>query len=184
VADSEGHSAPATVMMAMTCALFRACPELHADPDRVLATINANLCKVNRESFVTAIYAVLDPRSRRLRVARAGHPLPILFRPAEGRARELSCDGVFMMGFDPYDRVPVTDIQLEAGDRLLFYTDGVSERFNTDRQPYGEDRICGRMELPAAGPAELVASLMQDLEAFAAGRPADDDQTLLLGFID
>ena len=184
VADSEGHSAPATVMMAMTCALFRACPELHAEPDRVLATINANLCKVNRESFVTAIYAVLDPRTRRLRVARAGHPLPILFRPAEGRARELSCDGVFMMGFDPYDRVPVTDIQLEAGDRLLFYTDGVSERFNTDRQPYGEDRICGRMEVPAAGPAELVASLMQDLEAFAGGRPADDDQTLLLGFID
>ena len=184
VADSEGHSAPATVMMAMTCALLRACPELHADPDRVLATINANLCKVNRESFVTAIYAVLDPRTRRLRVARAGHPLPILFRPAEGRARELSCDGVFMMGFDPYDRVPVTDIQLEAGDRLLFYTDGVSERFNMDRQPYGEDRICDRMEVPAAGPAELVASLMQDLEAFAAGRPADDDQTLLLGFID
>jgi sigma-B regulation protein RsbU (phosphoserine phosphatase) len=89
-----------------------------------------------------------------------------------------------MMGFDPYDRVPVTDIQLQAGDRLLFYTDGVSERFNADQQPYGEDRICGRMEVPAAGPADLVAALMQDLEAFAGGRPADDDQTLLLGFID
>jgi sigma-B regulation protein RsbU (phosphoserine phosphatase) len=139
---------------------------------------------VNRESFVTAIYAVLDPLARSLRVARAGHPLPILFRPAEGRARELPCDGVFMMGFDPYDRVPVTDIQLQAGDRLLFYTDGVSERFNTDQKPYGEDRICRRMESQATEPADLVASLMQDLEAFAAGRPADDDQTLLLGFID
>jgi sigma-B regulation protein RsbU (phosphoserine phosphatase) len=184
VADSEGHSAPATVMMAMTCALFRACPELHAEPDCVLAYINANLCKVNRESFVTAIYAVVDPHARVMRVARAGHPLPILFRPAEGRAREVACDGVFMMGFDPYDRVPVTEVRLEARDRLLFYTDGVSERFSPDRQPYGEDRICGRMEHPAEGPADLVAALMQDLEAFAAGRPADDDQTLLLAFID
>lgn len=184
VADSEGHSAPATVMMAMTCALFRSCPELHDRPDKVLDFINTNLCKVNKESFVTAIYAVYDSKHRSLRVARAGHPLPILLRPTEGKAREVPCDGVFMMGFDPYDRVPVTDIQLEAGDRLLFYTDGVSERFNTDRQPYGEDRICGRMEHPAAGPAELVATLMQDLEAFAGGRPADDDQTLLLGFVD
>jgi sigma-B regulation protein RsbU (phosphoserine phosphatase) len=89
-----------------------------------------------------------------------------------------------MMGFDPYDRVPVTDIQLEAGDRLLFYTDGVSERFNTDRQPYGEERICRCMGLPAAGPADLVAALMQDLEAFAGGRPADDDQALLMAFVD
>jgi phosphoserine phosphatase RsbU/P len=184
VADSEGHSAPATVMMAMTCALFRSCPELHAQPERVLAYVNDNLCKVNRESFVTAIYAVLDPRARSLRVARAGHPLPILFRPGEAQAREVPCEGVFMMGFDPYEKVPVTDIALEPGDRLLFYTDGVSERFSHQNTPYGEERVCRRMAVPTADPADLIAALMQDLEAFAGGRPADDDQTLLLAFID
>ena len=120
VADSEGHSAPAAVMMAMTCALFRSCPELHGQPGRLLAYINDNLCKVNRESFVTAIYAVLDPRARSMQVARAGHPLPILFRPGEAQARELPCEGVLMMGFDPYDSVPVVDIPLAPGDRLSF----------------------------------------------------------------
>jgi sigma-B regulation protein RsbU (phosphoserine phosphatase) len=184
VADSEGHSAPATVMMAMTCALFRSCPSLHAQPDRVLAYINDNLCKVNRESFVTAIYAVVDPGARRMRVARAGHPLPVLFRPAEAQARELPCDGVPMMGFDPYESVPVTDIELQPGDRLLFYTDGVSERFSRQNTPYGEERICRSMGAPAADPAALIAALMQDVEAFAGGRPADDDQTLLLAFTD
>ena len=185
VADSEGHSAPATVMMAMTCALFRSCPDLHDQPDRVLDFINTNLCKVNKESFVTAIYAVYDNTRRTLRVARAGHPLPILFRPAEGKAREVPCDGVFMMGFDPYDQIPVTDIRLEPGDRVLLYTDGVSERFNTDRKPYGEERLCRQMERPGDdGPAAVIAGIMQDLEAFSGGRPADDDQTLVMAFIE
>jgi sigma-B regulation protein RsbU (phosphoserine phosphatase) len=183
VADSEGHSAPAAVMMAMTCALFRSCPDLHDQPDKVLDFINTNLCKVNKESFVTAIYAVYDSNRRTLRVARAGHPLPVLFRPAEGKAREVPCDGVFPMGYEPYEQVPVTDIGLEAADRLLLYTDGVSERFSRDQQPYGEERLCRQMERPGVdGPAAVLAGIMQDLEAFAGGRPADDDQTLVMAF--
>jgi sigma-B regulation protein RsbU (phosphoserine phosphatase) len=185
VADSEGHSAPATVMMAMTCALFRSCPHLHDQPDKVLDFLNTHLCKVNKESFVTALYGVYDPNRRTLRVARAGHPLPILFRPVEGVAREVPCDGVLMMGVDPYDRVPVSDVRLEPGDRLLFYTDGVAERFNIDRQPYGDDRLCRQMERPDTdGPAAAISCIMLDLEAFAAGRPADDDQTLVMVFVE
>jgi sigma-B regulation protein RsbU (phosphoserine phosphatase) len=185
VADSEGHSAPATVMMAMTCALFRSCPNLHDQPDKVLDFINTNLCKVNKESFVTAIYAVYDSNRRTLRIARAGHPLPILFRQAEGKAREAPCDGVFPMGFEPYEQISVTDISLEPGDRVLLYTDGVSERFNTDKQPYGEERLCRQTERSGAdGPADVISGIMQDLEAFSGGRPADDDQALLLAFIE
>jgi sigma-B regulation protein RsbU (phosphoserine phosphatase) len=181
MADAEGHSAPATVMMAMTCALFRSCPQLHDQPDKVLDFINTNLCKVNKESFVTALYAVYDSHRRTLRVARAGHPLPILFRPSEGKAHEVPCEGVFMMGFDPYDQVPVTEIVLEPGDRMLLYTDGVSERFNTDRQPYGEERLCRKMEQTGrGGPQELLKGIVQDLDNFAGGLPADDDQAMLL----
>jgi sigma-B regulation protein RsbU (phosphoserine phosphatase) len=185
VADSEGHSAPAAVMMAMTCALFHSCPDLHGEPDKVLDFINTNLCKVNKESFVTAIYAVYDGTRRTLRIARAGHPLPVLFRPAEGQAREVPCDGVFMMGFDPYDQVPVAEIRLEPGDRILLYTDGVPERFNTENMPYGEDRVCRQMERPGVDePGAVIGAIMQDLETFSSGRPADDDQALLLAFIE
>jgi sigma-B regulation protein RsbU (phosphoserine phosphatase) len=185
VADSEGHSAPATVMMAMTCALFRSCPDLHDQPQRVLNYINTHLCKVNKKSFVTALYAVYDPGRRTLRVARAGHPLPIIFRPAEGQAHEAPCDGVLMMGFEPYDQISVTEIRLEPGDRLLLYTDGVPERFNPDQQPYGVDRLCRQMERPDAdGAAALIRNILTDVEAFSAGRPADDDQTLVVAFID
>jgi sigma-B regulation protein RsbU (phosphoserine phosphatase) len=86
-----------------------------------------------------------------------------------------------MMGFDPYDQVPVTEIVLEPGDRMLLYTDGVSERFNTDRQPYGEERLCRKMEQTGrGGPQELLKGIVQDLDNFAGGLPADDDQAMLL----
>ena len=90
-----------------------------------------------------------------------------------------------MMGFDPYEHIPVTEIRLEPGDRVLLYTDGVSERFNADKQPYGEERLCRQTERPDVdGPAAVVDGILQDLEAFSAGRPPDDDQTLVMAFIE
>ena len=182
VADSEGHSAPATVMMAMTCSLFRSCPDLHDQPDRVLDFINTHLCKVNKESFVTALYAVYDSNSRILRISRAGHPLPILFKPSENNAREVFCKGVFMMGVEPYNYVPVTEIRLDAGDRLLLYTDGAPERLNPERRLYGEENLFRQMERSVGldDPQILLKYIVQDLEDFSGGLPPDDDIALLL----
>jgi len=181
VADAEGHSAPAAVMMAMTCTLFRSCAELHAQPNRVIDFINRNLCKVNRNSFVTAIYAVYDAPHRRLTLARAGHPLPILFRASEGKACEVPCEAVFMMGFDPYEQVPVSEIRLETGDRLLLYTDGVSERFNPEGKPYGGDRLKQQLEsVQHPDPQGIVGEIKRDLDRFARSRPADDDETMVV----
>jgi sigma-B regulation protein RsbU (phosphoserine phosphatase) len=182
VADSEGHSAPAAVMMAMTCTLFRSCPDLYDEPDRVLDFINTHLCKVNKESFVTALYAVYDGSHRTLRISRAGHPLPILFKLPEKNAREVFCEGVFIMGVEPYEHVPVTEIRLDPGDRLLLYTDGVSERFNPERQLYGEDRLRRQMERSVGleDPQILLKDIVQDLTDFAGGCQPDDDQAMLL----
>ena len=181
VADAEGHSAPGTVMMAMTCALFRSCSTCREEPDQLLSYINENLCKVNKESFVTAIYAVYDPHRRSLRIARAGHPLPILYRSAERTAVEIPCEGVFAMGWDPYPQVPVSEIQIAPGDRLLFYTDGVNERFNEQQQLYGTMRLLRQLEtVNTDDPAKILDGIVDDLARFAGDRPADDDQAMLL----
>jgi sigma-B regulation protein RsbU (phosphoserine phosphatase) len=181
VADAEGHAAPATVMMAMTCALFRSCATSLGKPDQLLSYLNDNLCKVNRGSFVTAIYAVYDPLSRTLKMARAGNPLPILYRPSEKKAVELSCEGVLIMGLYPYAEIPVTELKLQPGDRLLFYTDGITERFNDQREIYGINRLLQQVgstdtdELP-----DILARIMDDLSRFAGPRPADDDMAMLM----
>jgi sigma-B regulation protein RsbU (phosphoserine phosphatase) len=184
VADAEGHSAPATVLMAMTCALFRSRTETHNSPEDVLATINGALCNVDHNSFVTAVYAVYDLAKRSLRLARAGHPQPLLFRSSDKRVQSIAIEAVLPMGFQAYDRVPVAETRLEPGDRLLFYTDGVIERFNPEYEPYGEERLQRHLAQPdATDPQQVVDAIVCDLDAFARGCPPGDDQALLAAFI-
>ncbi len=181
VADAEGHSAPATVMMAMTSALFRSCASCQDEPGGILSHINATLCKVNMERFVTAVCAVVDARGRHLRIARAGHPLPILYRSSEKRVAEIAREGVSLMGFRNYGDVPVSEVALQPGDRLLFYTDGITDRLNETQEAYGTDRLLRQFEAVApADPEAILEGIVADLSRFAGTRPADDDQALLM----
>jgi len=185
VADAEGHSAPAAVMMAMTCALFRSFPQPPTEPGQLLYFLNEHLCKVAEPSFVTALYVVYNADNHTLKIARAGHPPPMICRSAEQKAVEYDCGGVFPLGVDPYEQVPpVTEASLQPGDRILMYTDGITERFSTDGKTYGEERLLRQLEINRQGnPQEFLTAIMQDVNAFANGRPADDDQALLLGIV-
>jgi len=185
IADAEGHSAPAAVLMAMTCALFRAYPGSPDQPDEVLKYLNAHLCKVADPSFMTALYAVYDAGRKTVRVARAGHPLPMIYRLADKKAVELPCRGVYPMGIEPYDQeVPVTETKLEEGDRFLVYTDGLSERFDAEGNVYGEERLLRILATDRTeNPQEVIRAIMGDVQKFAGERPADDDQALLLAVV-
>ena len=186
VADAEGHSAPAAVMMAMTCALFRSSSSGRNEPDKMLSFINENLCKVNKDSFVTAVYAVFDTARRKLHIASAGHPLPILYRLSEKKAAEIPVDSVLLMGFGPYADVPVTEVDLHPGDRLLFYTDGVTDRFNESQERYGTKRLLQQFAdaAPADDPGAVIRAIIGDLSQFAGGSPANDDEAMLVMVVD
>ncbi len=186
IADAEGHSAPAAVLMAMTCALFRAYPNSPDDPAAVLHYLNEHLCKVADPSFMTALYAVYDSTEQTMRIARAGQPLPMIYRASEKKAFEVDCPGVYPLGIEPYEiEIPVSEIKLTAGDRFLVYTDGLSERFNAAGETYGEQRLLKPLANDnAAVPQDVIAAIMADVEQFAGDHPADDDQALLLGIVD
>ena len=186
IADAEGHSAPAAVLMAMTCALFRAYPVSADDPAAVLHYLNEHLCKVADPSFMTALYAVYDVGQQTMRVARAGQPLPMIYRSSEKKAFELNSPGVYPLGIEPYEiEIPVTEFKLMPGDRFLVYTDGLSERFNAAGETYGEERLLKPLATDnAAAPQDVIAAIMGDVEQFAGDHPADDDQALLLGIVE
>ena len=123
----------------------------------------------------------------------------MIYRAAEGRAEELDTEGVAPLGIFPYEGVPASETVLEPGDRFLFYTDGVSERFNASGQLYGEQRLLDQLaRAGATSPREALQLIMSDVDQFAGDRPAaprpghpghgdgpaDDDQALVLGFVD
>ena len=186
IADAEGHSAPAAVLMAMTCALFRAYPDAPDDPAAVIHYLNQHLCKVAEPSFMTALYAIYDAAQQTMRIARAGQPLPMIYRSSDNKAFEMKCPGVYPLGIEPYEiEIPVTEINLLPGDRFLVYTDGLSERFNAAGETYGENRLLKPLaDENAATPQDVVAAIMGDVDQFAGNHPADDDQALLLGVVE
>jgi len=134
---------------------------------------------------MTALYAYYDANAQTMRIARAGHPLPMIFRHSDEKAIELPCPGVYPLGIEPYEiEIPVTETNLEQGDRFLIYTDGLTERFDMGEKTYGEERLLRLLATDSADdPRGVIAAIMADVVQFAGQRPADDDQALLLGIV-
>ena len=185
MADAAGHSTEAAVMMAMTCALLRSYPGIANDPAAVLTHLNEHLCRLENRLFMTALYIVYDAGRRTLTFSSAGHMAPMLYRPKEGEAVELPCRRVFPMAVDGYEEVPVNRTELHSGDRIMLYTDGISERFNPFEEPYGTERLSRQLARPCSGnPQELLDGIIEDLDRFAENLPAEDDQAILIGFVE
>lgn len=184
MADAAGHGVPAAVLMAMTHAVFHAIPEPRVAPGEVLNYLNRHMTNFRWPRFVTALYAVFNCRDRTLRVSNAGHNPPLHYRAETGEVAQLVHDSVFPLGVAEFGDVPTASDRLAPGDRLLFYTDGITERFAPGGELYGVERLLERFRLcPARSPDAAVEWLMSDVDGFAGARPADDDQTLLVGFV-
>ena len=185
VADVSGHGAPAAIVMAMIRAALHSHPAVHADPAAVLQMLNTHFEYLwDTEMFATAIYATVDAGRREVRMACAGHPPPLLVRAGED-ARAMAVDAVTPLLMLPFDAVPVSSVELRAGDRLLFYTDGVTERLDADGRMYDLARlrttISDTARLP---PVALIDHVVADLERFAGGHEPEDDLTLVAVGID
>jgi serine phosphatase RsbU (regulator of sigma subunit) len=180
VADVSGHGAPAAIVMAMLRAVVHSLAE-PADPAGVLRHLNQHFQYLwDSSMFATAVYGVLHADSRLLRLACAGHPPPLLYRPGTPVAPG-PVDGVMPLLLMEIDEVPTTEVQLQAGDRLLFYTDGVTERMGPAEEMYDLDRLSKAFDrMGSLSPGEIVGQLTADIEAFAAGQEAEDDLTLLV----
>ncbi len=185
MADAAGHSTPAAVLVAMACALWRSYPELPTDPAKVMKSINQHLCNLAQNNFITALYAVYDATSQTLRIARAGHPPPLLYRAENKKAVELACEGVWPMAIEPYDDVPITELKLQTGDRLMLYTDGITERFNPQSMCYEVERLCEQFAKDSDDdPKQLLDAVIADVNLFADGLPPQDDQAVLIAIVE
>jgi phosphoserine phosphatase RsbU/P len=184
IADVAGHGTPAAVLMAITHAIAHAQPGTHTPPSVLLGYLNDQLARsyTRDGAFVTAFYAVLDPRSRTLTYARAGHNPPRLLR--RGRIQALDATGALPLGILENQAYGQATVSLEPGDLVLLYTDGITEASppprNGVRDLFGVERLDAL--LIDCGPSKAAACIdriRHDVAAFCANAPPIDDQTLI-----
>ena len=164
----------------MIRAAFHAFPVPPVDPPVLLRYLNDQFRFLWGSSLLaTAFYAVLDGNGRRLSMACAGHPAPLLVRGAN--VEPLQFDGTIPLLIMDMPEIARSEQILQPGDRVLFYTDGITERENSQTEMYDLPRLCDALSRShGQSPADLLRSVIQDIEAFAAGEEPQDDQTLLL----
>ncbi|HVX85415.1 MAG TPA: PP2C family protein-serine/threonine phosphatase [Phycisphaerae bacterium] len=182
LADVSGHGTPAAVMMAVTHAIAHTYCGPPAPPGEVLSHVNRVLAKHYTKgdtsgTFVTAFYAVFDPRQRTLTYANAGHPQP-RWRRAD-KICGLSCESGLPLGVDPGEHYAEARVQLSPGQAVIFYTDGIPEAMNADGQFLGAPRLDESLARPA-DPPTTVQNIMQTVWAFTGGSPLTDDRTLVV----
>ncbi|MCE5278719.1 MAG: PP2C family protein-serine/threonine phosphatase [Planctomycetaceae bacterium] len=181
VADAVGHGMPAALL---TMFIKKALQTKRVSgnsyqiipPDLSLRELNTSICQQNLSSchFCTAIYAVLNTQTLQMTYCRAGHPEALLLG-ADGSIKILPCDGG-LLGVFPDATFQARTVQLAAGDRVVFYSDGIEEALRTitaqPRLPMS-DLLSPWAALPCD---ELIAELSTQIDAHAK---ASDDITVL-----
>jgi sigma-B regulation protein RsbU (phosphoserine phosphatase) len=179
IADVSGHGVPAAFFMAVARTNLRELAARHDDPGACLAQTNDALCAQNPlDLFVTVFYCILDPKTGALRYANGGHNPPYV-RRAAGPVESLDGTGGLVLGAMPGVRYPTHTVQLLRGDRLVLYTDGVTEACNPSDELYGAHRLVDEVHVHGSGtPAALVERICQSVNNFAGAAPQSDDITL------
>jgi serine phosphatase RsbU (regulator of sigma subunit) len=178
VGDATGKGVPAALVMSTTCGMLRAVTQASDySPGEVLQRVNEALTtRIPANMFVTCFYGVLDPGTGSFAYANAGHDLPYVRRG--GGAEELMARGM-PLGLMPGMTYEEKEITLGAGDRALFYSDGLVEAHSPEGEMFGFPRLQGLVAMHAEG-EPLVTFLMEELYSFTGERwEQEDDITLV-----
>ncbi len=185
VGDVSDKGIPAALFMAVTKSLMKGIADKRMEPTELLGRVNRELCQENDTlMFATVFCGILDLRSGKLIYSNAGHNPPLLLR-SEGSPAWLELPPGLVLGVHPESVYLSMTIQLAAGDRLLLYTDGVTDALSPDDQLFSAARLYaqaadGKNE-SAQQTTERIFNQVQDHARGAA--PADDITLLCLRYL-
>ena len=180
IGDISGKGVPAALLMASLQASVRGQAQSEsASLARLMETVSRLVFDASPSNrYATFFYAEYEAGARKLRYVNAGHNPPMLFRGAELLRLETGGPVVGMFRDAGYEQA---EVQLEAGDAIVMFTDGISESMNAADDEWGEDELArAARECLSLPPSEAIARIMQAADRFAAGAPQHDDMTLVV----
>ena len=176
IADVSGHGVPAALIASMVKLAATSQRAHAANPSGLLAGMNAALLRNTQDQFVTAAYVHLDSRTAELQYSAAGHPPMLLLR--HGSVTEIAENGLILAVFDHAAYTNATH-SLEAGDRLLLYTDGIIEAANSAGEFLGQGALVTLLEQTASlDPSEAADKIIASIQRWAP--VPEDDLTVLV----
>lgn len=186
IADVAGKGVPAALFMAVSRTVIRTLAMQSASPLDTIQKANQYLNSDNDTAlFVTAFYGVFNPKTGLLTFCNAGHNPPLLITQ-EGKVRPLEVQAGLPLGIlkcnDLKNRVPYQEstLQMQQGDTLVMYTDGINEAMSEDQSIYGLDRFINTLIPVAKAPLpKLVHHVMQEVQNYTKPLQPSDDCTLL-----
>ena len=185
IGDVAGHGIEAGILMGMTKKVLNIRASELMDPVEAMKQTNSDIYKdLDRQTFVTAFLAMLDPVAKTLTYARAGHNPPLLYNKNRQTPHLKLEAGGMMLGMAPgalFDRAMTGEtLQLESGDIILLYTDGLEEAKNEKQELFGLARVSPVLEHDAVKPAAyILGAIAFDLERFCGMVPQEDDITAI-----
>ena len=182
VADVSGHSFGAALMTAEARSVLRTQIHRYSGTGEVLASLNRNLHDDLDQAglFITLIYVKYDAINRTLFYSNAGHVPPLLFRPAESTCRKLDAEGL-IIGVRKGETYEAKQIQVQEGDILLLYTDGITEAMNAAGEEFGVARLSRYLAARhTEAPQVILAAIIKEVAAFTGTSAMADDVTMIV----
>jgi sigma-B regulation protein RsbU (phosphoserine phosphatase) len=183
IADVIGKGIPAALLMSNLQAAVRAFATPDAEPHRVCASVNRLLChNIESGRFVTLCYAVIDTEAKTVMYGNAGHNPPVLMRRT-GSVERLVTKGL-VLGVQPDWSYATGDCRLEAGDRLVCFTDGITEAESAGGEEFGDARLIDIIRSSRTASADALVRRIHEAVADWCGGAPSDDATLVVAVMD
>lgn len=186
IADVSGHGVPAGFITAIFKSSFYRITHNHSMPGDILYHLNNELADIVKTGeYVTAVYTRIreeESGSGKLVMdySGAGHPYPLYYKASEGTVARLKENGTPLVWIKNME-YPMGTITLEPGDKVLMFTDGISEMRNIQGQLYGEEALEALfLKLVQEQSPQILDAMIQELSDFTEGHPLEDDLSMVL----
>ena len=180
IADVSGKGVPAALFMTVSKIILQSCAMLGKSVAEILDKTNEALCSNNdAEMFITAWVGILEISTGKLTAGNAGHEYPVI-RRANGSYELLKDKHSFMIGMLDEAVYRDYELQLQPGDCIFVYTDGLPEATNAQNELFGTERMVSALnEEPDLNPEALLQHMHQTVDSFVGSAPQFDDLTML-----
>ena len=183
IGDVTGKSVSGALVMSASRSIFRMLSEENLSVSDIMIRANRRTKKdIKSGMFVALLYAVLDAKESRISMCSAGQTQPVYYSARKGSAVLLETKGdTFPLGILEEVDYQETTIDFQPGDRIVFYTDGIVEAMNGEKELFGFDRLLRVVQDSASADAKaMLEKILEDVDAFAGDTAQHDDLTVIV----